>query len=119
MSLSRAIEILNVIVAQKLKKKVEEIPLSKSLKDLSGGKSTLQNEILGDLQLEFTSTPEKGEELLLEELGSALGIGFSGALGKRTLGLVGRLFRAALDNLFEMLEEIETWYVFCATLEDS
>jgi fatty acid synthase subunit alpha, fungi type len=40
---------LNVIVAQKLKKKVEEVPLSKSIKDLVGGKSTLQNEILGDL----------------------------------------------------------------------
>lgn len=50
----KAIEILSVIVAQKLKKKVTEVPLSKSIKDLVGGKSTLQNEILGDLQLEFT-----------------------------------------------------------------
>jgi fatty acid synthase subunit alpha, fungi type len=44
----KANDILNVIVAQKLKK-VEEVPLSKSIKDLVGGKSTLQNEILGDL----------------------------------------------------------------------
>jgi fatty acid synthase subunit alpha, fungi type len=58
-------------VAQKLKKQVDEIPLSKSVKDLVGvgGKSTLQNEILGDLQQEFASAPEKGEELPLEELG--------------------------------------------------
>lgn len=74
----KAIEILNVIVAQKLKKRVEEIPLSRSLKDLSECKSTRQNEILGDLQVAFTSAPEKGEELPLEELGSALGVGFSG-----------------------------------------
>jgi fatty acid synthase subunit alpha len=46
------------------------------------GKSTLQNEILGDLQLEFTSAPKKGEELPLDELGSALQTGFSGTLGK-------------------------------------
>jgi fatty acid synthase subunit alpha, fungi type len=52
----KANDVLNVIVAQKLKKKVEEVPLSKSIKD--GGKSTLQNEILGDLQMEFTSAPE-------------------------------------------------------------
>jgi fatty acid synthase subunit alpha len=71
----KANDILNVIVAQKLKK-VEEVPLSKSIKDLVGGKSTLQNEILGDFQMEFTSAPpEKGEELPLEELDAALGVG--------------------------------------------
>lgn len=47
----RAVDILSVVVAQKLKKKVDEVSLSKSIKDLVGGKSTLQNEILGDLQL--------------------------------------------------------------------
>ena len=57
----RASDVLNVIVAQKLKKKVEEGPLLKSIKDLVGGKSTLQNEILGDLQMEFASATEKGE----------------------------------------------------------
>ena len=51
------------IVTQKLKKRLDEIPLSKSIKDLVGGKSTLQNEILGDLQQEFALAPEKGEEL--------------------------------------------------------
>ena len=70
-----AADILLYIIAQKLKKRVEEVPLTKSIKDLVGRKSTLQKEILGDLQLEFTSTPEKGEELPLEELGSALGVG--------------------------------------------
>jgi 3-oxoacyl-ACP reductase-like protein len=46
---------------------VDEIPLSKSRKDLVGRKSTLQNEILGNLQQEFNSAPEKGEELPLGE----------------------------------------------------
>ena len=46
--------------------------LSKTIKDLVGGKSMLQNEILGDLQQEFASAPEKGKELPLEEPGSAL-----------------------------------------------
>jgi fatty acid synthase subunit beta len=86
----KASNIQSVIVAQKLKKKVEEVPLSKSIKDLVGGKSTLQNGILGDLQMEFTSAPEKGEGLPLEELGSALGVGHSGALGKYASGLISR-----------------------------
>lgn len=96
----KAIEILLVIVAQKLKKRVDEVPLSKSIKDLVGGKSTLQNEILGDLQQEFTSAPEKGEELSLEELGSALGTGFNGALGKYTTSLVARLVGGKMPGGF-------------------
>ncbi len=87
----KATDVLLVVVAQKLKKGVSEIPLSKSIKDLVGGKSTLQNEILGDLQMEFGSAPEKGEELPLEELGAALGSGYSGSLGKYTTGLVSRM----------------------------
>jgi len=45
----KSLEILTVIIAQKLKKPANEVPLSKSIKELVGGKSTLQNEILGDL----------------------------------------------------------------------
>ena len=96
----KAIDILLVIVAQKLKKRVDEIPLSKSIKDLVGGKSTLQNEIIGDLQQEFASAPEKGEELPLEELGSALGSGFSGALGKYSTGLISRLIGGKMPGGF-------------------
>jgi fatty acid synthase subunit beta len=87
-------DVLNVLVAQKLKKKVEEMPLSKSIKDLVGGKSILQNEILGDLQMEFMSASEKGEELPPEELGAALGAGHSGGLG---LGLVSRMVGGCLE----------------------
>jgi fatty acid synthase subunit alpha, fungi type len=96
----KAIDILLVIIAQKLKKRVDEIPLTKSIKDLVGGKSTLQNEILGDLQQEFASAPEKGEELPLEELGSALGSGFNGALGKYSTGLISRLIGGKMPGGF-------------------
>ena len=96
----KAIDILLVIVAQKLKKRVDEIPLSKTIKDLVGGKSTLQNEILGDLQQEFAAAPEKGEELPLEELGSALGSGFSGTLGKYSTGLISRLIGGKMPGGF-------------------
>ena len=96
----KAIEVLLVVIAQKLKKKVDEVPLSKSIKELVGGKSTLQNEILGDLQLEFSTAPEKGEELPLEELGSALAVGFSGNLGKYTNGLIARMIGSRMPGGF-------------------
>ena len=96
----KAADILLVIVTQKLKKRINEIPLSKTIKDLVGGKSALQNEILGDLQQEFVSAPEKGKELPLEELGSALGSGSNGSLGKYSTGLVSRLVSGKMPGGF-------------------
>ncbi|OJT02257.1 Fatty acid synthase subunit alpha [Trametes pubescens] len=98
----KAVDVLLAIIAQKLKKNVSEIPLSKSIKDLVGGKSTMQNEILGDLQLEFSSAPEKGEELPLEELGSAMGVGFAGSLGKYTSGLISRVIGGKMPGGFNL-----------------
>lgn len=65
-----------------------------------GGKSTLQNEILGDLNLEFTAAPEKGEELPLDELGQSLGPGYSGALGKHTSGRISRMVGGKMPGGF-------------------
>jgi 3-oxoacyl-ACP reductase-like protein len=88
--------ILLVLVAQKLKKRVDEISLSESIKDLVGGKSTLRNEIFSAI---FSKSLQNGEELPLEELGSAFaGSGFSGALASLTRshrdGASGRVCQA-------------------------
>ena len=104
----KAVDTLRTIVAQKLKKNISEVSLSKSIKDLVGGKSTLQNEILGDLQLEFSSAPEKGEELPLDELGAALGSNYSGGLGKHTSGLISRLIGGKMPGGFN-LSTIKTY----------
>ncbi|BGP41220.1 fatty acid synthase alpha subunit Lsd1 [Rhodotorula kratochvilovae] len=96
----KAVDTLRLIIAQKLKKPVAEVPLNKTIKDLVGGKSTLQNEILGDLQGEFSSAPEKGEEMPLAELGAALQQGYSGKLGKYTTGLVSRMIGAKMPGGF-------------------
>ena len=97
----KAVDTVRIIVAQKLKKPASEIPLSKSLKELSGGKSTLQNEILGDLQVEFASAPEKGEDLPLDELGAALGVGYSG-LGKHAMALTNRMVSSKFPGGFNI-----------------
>ena len=97
----KAVDTVRIIVAQKLKKPASEIPLSKSLKELSGGKSTLQNEILGDLQVEFASAPEKAEDLPLDELGAALGVGYSG-LGKHAMSLTNRMINGKFPGGFNI-----------------
>ncbi|KAG0657455.1 3-oxoacyl-[acyl-carrier-protein] synthase, partial [Rhodotorula mucilaginosa] len=96
----QAVDTLRAIIAQKLKKPIAEVPLNKSIKDLVGGKSTLQNEILGDLQGEFASAPEKGEEMPLSELGAALNQGYPGSLGKYTTGLVARMMGGKMPGGF-------------------
>ena len=78
------------IVCQKLKKRLSEVTLSKSIKELSNDKSTLQNEIVGDLQSEFSSAPDKGE-LPREKFCAALEYAYSGDLSKYFTGLVSRV----------------------------
>jgi fatty acid synthase subunit alpha len=54
-----AFETLQVLLALKLKKTISEVSSETTIKDLVGGKSAIQNEILGDLQKEFGTEPER------------------------------------------------------------
>ncbi|KAJ3414301.1 3-oxoacyl-[acyl-carrier-protein] synthase [Chytridiales sp. JEL 0842] len=96
-------EVLIVLIAQKLKKSIPDVPLSKSIKDLVGGKSTLQNEILGDLAAEFGNVlQDKAEENSLAEVGGAIQNAFSGNLGKTSMGLINKLVSAKMPAGFSM-----------------
>ncbi|KAH6671833.1 fatty acid synthase-like protein [Halenospora varia] len=97
-----AVDIVRALIAQKLKKPLLEIPLSKAIKDLVGGKSTLQNEILGDLGKEFGSTPEKPEDTPLDELGASMQATFNGQLGKQSSSLVARLISSKMPGGFNI-----------------
>ena len=92
--------LLHVLVAHKLKKSLDSIPMSKTIKDLVGGKSTVQNEILGDLGKEFGSTPEKPEDTPLEELAETFQDTFSGSLGKQSTSLISRLISSKMPGGF-------------------
>src|SRR6201999_1706321 len=66
------------------------------------GKSTLQNEILGDLGKEFGSTPEKPEDTPLDELGAAMQMTFNGQLGKQSQSLIARLVASKMPGGFNI-----------------
>ncbi|KAJ5930773.1 hypothetical protein N7466_006266 [Penicillium verhagenii] len=97
-----AVDILRSLVAQKLKKSLADVPLTKAIKDLVGGKSTLQNEILGDLGKEFGSTPEKPEDTPLDELGAAMQATFNGQLGKQSSSLIARTVSSKMPGGFNI-----------------
>ncbi|KFA77175.1 hypothetical protein S40288_04577 [Stachybotrys chartarum IBT 40288] len=98
----QAVEIVRALIAQKLKKPYLDIPLSKAIKDLVGGKSTLQNEILGDLNKEFGAAPDKAEDVVLDELSAAMQATFNGTLGKQTQSLVARLASSKFPGGFNI-----------------
>ncbi|KAI0483302.1 fatty acid synthase subunit alpha [Xylariaceae sp. FL0804] len=97
-----ALEILRALIAHKLKKPYSEVPMGKAIKDLVGGKSTLQNEILGDLGKEFGSTPEKPEDTPLDELSGLMQATFNGQLGKVSSSLIARLVSSKMPGGFNI-----------------
>ncbi|RAK71486.1 uncharacterized protein BO72DRAFT_503369 [Aspergillus fijiensis CBS 313.89] len=119
-------EIVIAIIAGKLRKSHGELATEKSIKALASGKtcpslnqttfgglytlliertvgrSTLENEIVGDLDAEFGSLPEKPEDLSINELASLLqsGAAFTGQLRKVSTGLVSKVFAQRLPAGF-------------------
>jgi fatty acid synthase subunit alpha, fungi type len=116
-----AVDILRSLVAQKLKKPLTDIPLTKAIKDLVGGKSTLQNEILGDLGKEFGSTPEKPEDTPLDELGASMQSTFNGQLGKQSSSLIARMVSSKMPggfNITAVRKHLETRFGLASGRQD-
>lgn len=114
--------LLHVLVAQKAKKSLDNVPLSKTIKDIVNGKSTIQNEILGDLGKEFGATPEKPEDTPLVELAEAFEDNFSGQLGKTSTSLIARLMSSKMPGGFSTTAArkfLETRFGFGPGRQDS
>ncbi|OOF94224.1 hypothetical protein ASPCADRAFT_6912 [Aspergillus carbonarius ITEM 5010] len=86
-------DLVLALTAQKLKKPFDQVPLDKSIRDLSGGKSTLQNELIGDLEAELGHLPDNSETVALETLST---LPCSGQLGKPMTSLVARLISSKM-----------------------
>ncbi|KAJ2358459.1 fatty acid synthase alpha subunit Lsd1 [Coemansia sp. RSA 2618] len=92
------LEVIRALVAYKLKLKLDQVTETTTIKDLVGGKSTLQNEITGDLQKEFSGDmPDKPEEQLLGELAQSL-TPIDAGLGKVTTTLVSRMLSSKMPG---------------------
>ena len=81
-----------LIVATKLKKPSSDIGIEKTITSLVSGRSTLSNELIGDLDAEFPRLlPDKPEDMTLKELSQALQTGSNGRMGKTTTSLVAKM----------------------------
>ncbi|KAG0644937.1 Fatty acid synthase subunit alpha [Hyphodiscus hymeniophilus] len=97
-----ALHIVRALVAYKLRKPIQQVPPEKSIKDLSGGKSTLQNELIGDVTNEFGSTPDGAEDKSLARLSEELQPHSSGQLGKTSSALIARFISAMMPAKFNL-----------------
>ncbi|KAJ1746765.1 fatty acid synthase alpha subunit Lsd1, partial [Coemansia sp. RSA 1821] len=93
-----SLEAIRALIAYKLKLELDAVPASVAIKDLVGGKSTLQNEIVGDLQKEFGGDlPDKPEEMPLSELSQNL-TSSSDSLGKVSATLISRMLASKMPG---------------------
>ncbi|KAL9627698.1 MAG: hypothetical protein Q9164_007522, partial [Protoblastenia rupestris] len=87
-----AIYTVRAIAAVKLRRQDGALPPQTStIKDLCGGRSTLQNELIGDLLKEFGSLPDGSEDLTLGQLSLATQSSFNGQLGSTSRSLISRM----------------------------
>ena len=91
-------EVVRSLIARKLNQGFEDISTGKSIKDLTGGKSTLQNELVGILEVEFSTLPPSPEDLTVSELSEGIQQTFSGNLGKESSRLVSRFVSAKMPG---------------------
>ncbi|KAH8585661.1 putative 3-oxoacyl-synthase [Bisporella sp. PMI_857] len=95
-----ALEIIVGIVAQKLKKSTTELSTSSTIKSLVNGRSTLENEIVGDLINEFGSVPDRSEEMVIQDLANTIQANFRGRLGKQTSRMVEQMLASKMPGGF-------------------
>lgn len=99
-----ALESLLTLLSIKLQKDVDTIPATATVKSLTGGKSALQNEIVGDVQKEFEREPEGAAEMELGALAAKLADGPDGShrLGSFLNGQVAKLVSGKMPGGFPL-----------------
>jgi fatty acid synthase subunit alpha len=95
-------EVLRALVARKLKIPINGVSGARSLKELCNGRSTLQNEMVGDFLNEFGALPDRPEDLSLSALGDAVTIQPAVPLGKTTTAAMQKLISTKMPQRFSM-----------------
>jgi len=108
---------LRVLLAIRLKQKLESISPDATLKQLAGGKSALQNEIVGDMEKEFGSKAEDNmAELPLKALAAKAG-GSYNRLGEVSNSLISKMLGRKMPGGFS-LSSLRTYLATKCSLPD-
>ncbi|KAF4458050.1 fatty acid synthase alpha subunit [Fusarium austroafricanum] len=98
-------DVIVATVAQKLRKPFLDIDCSKSIRHLCGGRSTMENEVIGDLSVIFDLLPDRAEDMGISELSQVLSESTSAAkLTTAHAKLTASIFTHKMPGGFTMPE---------------
>lgn len=95
-----ALESIKALVAGSLKKPSSEIKLDDSIRTLSGGRSTVQNEIIGDMLAEFGPLADDVENVPIKELASTIQKTYDGKLRKCLRTRIEKMIASKMPGSF-------------------
>ncbi|KAI1464223.1 putative 3-oxoacyl-synthase [Daldinia caldariorum] len=98
-----ALESVTALVASSLKKPASDIKLDESIKGVSGGRSIVQNEIIGDMLEEFGPLADDVENIPLKELATTIQSTYDGKLKKCLRTRVEKMVGSKMPGSFDLI----------------
>ncbi|KAI2783632.1 putative 3-oxoacyl-synthase [Daldinia loculata] len=98
-----ALESVTALIASSLKKSSSEIKLDESVKAISGGRSIVQNEIIGDMLEEFGPLADDVENIPLKELAATIQGTYDGKLKKCLRTRIEKMVGSKMPGSFDLI----------------
>ncbi|KAI0881212.1 putative 3-oxoacyl-synthase [Annulohypoxylon maeteangense] len=98
-----ALESVTALIASSLKKSASDIKLEDSIKFVSGGRSIVQNEIIGDMLEEFGPLADDVENIPLKELASTIQGTYDGKLKKCLRTRIEKMIGSKMPGSFDLI----------------
>ncbi|KAI1774623.1 putative 3-oxoacyl-synthase [Hypoxylon cercidicola] len=98
-----ALDAVKALVASSLKKPASDLKLDDSIKAISGGRSIVQNEIIGDLLEEFGPLADDVENMPLKELASTIQGSYDGKLKKCLRARIEKMVGSKMPGSFDQI----------------
>ncbi|KAI0149769.1 putative 3-oxoacyl-synthase [Hypoxylon sp. NC0597] len=98
-----ALESVKALVSSSLKKPASDIKLDDSIKAISGGRSIVQNEIIGDMLEEFGPLADDVENIPLKELAATIQSSYDGKMKKCLRTRVEKMIGSKMPGSFDLI----------------
>ncbi|KAI2471355.1 putative 3-oxoacyl-synthase [Annulohypoxylon bovei var. microspora] len=98
-----ALESVKALIASSLKKSASDIKLDDSIKAISGGRSIVQNEIIGDMLEEFGPLADDVENVPLKEIALTIQNTYDGKLKKCLRTRIEKMIGSKMPGSFDLI----------------
>ncbi|KAI2628008.1 putative 3-oxoacyl-synthase [Hypomontagnella submonticulosa] len=98
-----ALDSVKALVASSLKKPASDLKLDESVKAISGGRSIVQNEIIGDMLEEFGPLADDVENMPLKELAAMIQGNYDGKMKKCLRTRVEKMIGSKMPGSFDLI----------------